>query len=199
MEIDSKLVYAVISTLILLAGYIPYIITIHKGKTKPHFYSYFSWSLTITIILFAQLASNSGYGVMPLVVSSTGCIYITYLAYIKRAELTYTFSDRICLTLSLIALPIWYVTAYPLYAVLILTVNYGLSYIPTFRKTYIEPDNEDLTPHILGIITFLLSIFAIEEYNLATMVYPVSLIIMLCSFIGMVLFRKYQLGKLNFA
>ena len=70
------------------------------------------------------------------------------------------------------ALPLWYLTHDPFWAVVILTLVDTLGFVPTFRKAYHKPYEEQLLLYVLMTIRNLVSIPALEHYSWTTVLFP---------------------------
>jgi hypothetical protein len=70
----------------------------------------------------------------------------------------------------------------------------SLAFIPTFRKTIIEPFSENLVSWNIGYIKSLLSVFALSELNFLTLTYPLFMLFISLFF---VLFMIYFRNKEN--
>ena len=100
--------------------FVPYIRSIRRGLTKPHVFSWVIWGLGTFVVFLAQLAGSAGLGAWPIGVSGLITAYIAVLAYSKQSDTTITQSDWAFLIIALAALPCWFFTSDPLWAVVIL-------------------------------------------------------------------------------
>ncbi|MGB3293125.1 MAG: hypothetical protein WBB01_09070 [Phormidesmis sp.] len=152
--------------------FFPYIRSIQRGQTKPHVFSWVIWGLGTLIVFFAQLAGHGGLGAWPIGVSGVITSYIALLAYLKRADTLITSSDWIFFSAALSALPFWFLTSDPLWAVVTLTVTDLIGFGPTVRKAYRHPYGESVSFFALSAARNLLVIFALEHYSLTTTLFP---------------------------
>lgn len=194
MEITiPKDILGVISALILTAGYIPYILGVLSGKKNAHPYSWLAWSITSCTLLTIQIIEGAGAGAFVMFISAFFSIATTIIAFNKRHQITIAKHDTISLFAALFVIPIWVITENALLAVLLLCINHLFAFAPTFRKTFIDPHSENMLLHTIAIVSFLISLTAIDIYSWATIMYPVSLCIINSSFALMVIFRQYQI------
>lgn len=163
---------SVIAILLTFIAFFPYIRSILQNKTRPHVFSWIIWGSVTFVVFLAQLAGKGGVGAWPIGVSGLITIYVAVLAYLKKADSTITHSDWIFLSLAMTALPVWYVTSDPLYAVVILTTVDMLGFGPTIRKAWYHPFDEHLTFYLLIAIRNLVSIMALAHYSVTTMLFP---------------------------
>lgn len=171
-------------------GYYPYIRSIHDGVTKPHVFSWVVWGAVTVVVSFAQLADGAGVGAWPILVSGIVTLYVAALAYRRRGDTRITRSDWLFLVLALSALPAWYLTSDPLWAVVILTTADTLGYAPTFRKSWHQPFSENLTLYVLLTLRNLIAIAALENFSLTTILFPAVIAATTIVFIAMVLSRR---------
>ena len=70
------------------------------------------------------------------------------------------------------ALPVWMLTAEPLYAVIILTLIDLSGFLPTLRKIHREPYSESVIFFALFAVRNLLVLLALEHYSAVTILFP---------------------------
>ena len=116
--------------------------------------------------------------------------YIALLAYLKKADISITRSDWFFFMTAISSLPFWYFTTDPLWAVVILTAVDILAFVPTFRKTWYSPYDEQLPMYVIVIIRNIMSIIALEHLSLTTLLFPGAMTAACMLFIVMVLQRR---------
>ncbi|MFC1747794.1 hypothetical protein ACFL2V_03220 [Pseudomonadota bacterium] len=180
----SKELLSAIAIAITFIAFMPYIRSIRIGKTKPHIFSWIIWGTTTFVVFLAQLSDAAGAGAWPIGVSGLITLYVAYLAYVHKSDTSITSVDWAFLIVAMSALPFWYITADPLWAVVILTTVDVLGFGPTVRKAYVRPYEENVLFYTLFVVRNAISIAALEHYSLTTVLFP--LVIGLASF-GLVL------------
>lgn len=168
----DKAILSVIAIALTFFAFVPYIVSINKGVTKPHVFSWVIWGSTTFVVFLAQLKDNAGIGAWPIGVSGVITVLIAGLAYFKRSDITITNKDWLFLCIALSALPFWYLTSNPLWAVVILTIVDVLGFGPTLRKVYHEPYSESLLFISLIFVRNILVILALEHYSVITVFFP---------------------------
>lgn len=174
------------------AMFVPYIRSIHQGRTRPHAFSWIVWALGTFVVFFAQTAGGGGLGAWPIGVSGLISGYIALLAYGKRADRSITTTDWFFLAIALAALPCWFLTSNPLSAVVILTGVDLAGFGPTFRSAYARPYDERIGFYLLGTVRNGLAIAALEHYSLTTVLFPAAVGIACLAFVCMVAYRRAQ-------
>ncbi len=161
-----------IAVALTLAAFLPYIRSILKNEVKPHVFSWIIWGATTFVVFLAQRADGGGIGAWPIGISGCITILIAVLAYIKESDVTITRLDWLFFTLALWALPLWFATSDPLWAVVILTFVDVLGFGPTVRKVYHFPWSESLVFFGLFAARNLIVVLTLENHSLTTVLFP---------------------------
>ncbi len=191
----DKATFSFVAIMLTFVAFIPYIIGILKGITKPHVFSWVIWGSTTFVVFLAQLQGHAGIGAWPIGVSGVITIGIAWLAYLKRSDITITKKDWLFFTVAVSALPVWYLMADPLWAVVILTMVDLLGFAPTVRKVYHAPYSEPLSFIALFFIRNILVIFALEYYSLTTVLFPAVIAAACLLLIALMLVRRRAISN----
>lgn len=175
-----------------------YAYTVLKKGVKPHFYTWLVWGLISGIAGVGQYVSGGGIGSFVLIWICFSCSVRALLA-LKYGETNITKSDKIALVFCLVSIVIWQLLQTPLYAIIIVTIIDIVAFYPTIRKTFMKPHQENMISFTIMNLTAFLSLFALEAYNLMTLLYPVAIIILGWAFIIFLIIRRKQLGYKVFA
>lgn len=186
----SKQLLGAIAIGLTIIAYYPYIRSIIQGKTKPHVFSWVIWGTSTCIVFLAQLADKGGAGAWVIGFSGIISIYVAFLAYIKRSDSSITRIDGLFFIVAMTALPIWYLTSDPLWAVVILTTVDVLGFAPTFRRSYIRPFEEQLMFYVVMALRNLVVISALENYSMTTVLFPATIATACLIFSLMVVYRR---------
>jgi hypothetical protein len=166
-----------LSVLLTFVSFAPYVIGIHKGMTKPHFFSWVIWSISTTVVFFAQVVSDGGPGAWSTGMSGAITMYVTWLAWSRYRDIHITRADRVFLWSALLSLPLWYFTSDPLWAVVILTTIDVLGFGPTLRKLHTHPYEESIVFYFFFTVRSALSIVALESRTLTTVLFPAAMVV----------------------
>lgn len=176
-------------------AFIPYITSILKNKTQPHAFSWIIWGSVTFIIFLAQLSDGGGAGAWPIGVSGLITLFVAFLAYIKKSDHMVVKKDWVFFILAMSAIPFWYFTSNPLWAVVILTTVDLLGFVPTFRKAYSYPNEEQLTFYVLISCRNIIAAIALEHYSVTTLLFPMATALACILFIQMVVYRRREIIK----
>lgn len=188
MPIKAMLTFAAIA--LTLYAFIPYIRGILKGDVRPHVFSWVIWGITTFVVFFAQLAAGGGLGAWAIGVSGSITLFIAGLAFVRRGDIAITRSDWLFFSAALSSLPLWFFTADPLWAVVVLTTVDLLGFGPTVRKAWDQPHSESISFFGLFLLRNLLVIGGLESWSLATVLFPAAVAAACASLMLLIVFRR---------
>lgn len=174
---DYKFWLASIAVVMALYAYIPYLIGIFKGETKPHVFTWIIWSIVTSIAVVIQFIEGGGMGTWPTMAAAITCLFITLLAF-KYGSKDIQKVDYFFLVASLSAIPLWIVTNNPLYSALLVTFIEIVAAIPTIRKSWHKPEEEVTSTYGINTVRYFLSIVALASFSISTVAYPVGMVFM---------------------
>lgn len=167
-----KLIFSIISIIIVIISYVPYFKDIFKNKTKPHLFSWFIFSITTGIIFALQMKGGAGVGGWITLVLAFIFLAIFILSF-KYGTKDIKFIDIIFLVLAILAIPIWLVADQPIISVILLTTIDMLGFTPTIRKSWDAPYSETLSMYVITLVRYILVFLSLEKYNILTLLFPV--------------------------
>lgn len=185
-----KELLSLIAICLTFIAFYPYIRSILAGKTKPHFYSWIIWGVATSIVCFAKLAAGAGVGAIPTGISGLITLYVAWLAYQRRTDISITQSDRVFLVMALASLPVWHITENPLWAVVLLTAIDIMAYIPTLRKAYQMPHSEPIQAFMIMTVRSTFVIAALEHYSVTTVLYAATIGLQCAAMVVMLWLRR---------
>jgi len=189
-----KATFSLIAIALTFLAFIPYLLSIARGQTKPHVFSWVVWGTTTFVVFLAQLEDHAGVGAWPIGLSGLITILIAFVAFLKRADISITKKDWLFFIVALSALPFGYWVANPLWAVVILTVVDLLGFAPTLRKVYHAPTSEPISFIALFLVRNIFVIMALEHYSITTVLFPAAIAIACSVLIATIVIRKQVLS-----
>ncbi|PUB77662.1 MAG: hypothetical protein DBO99_09760 [gamma proteobacterium symbiont of Ctena orbiculata] len=175
---------------ITFIAFFPYLRSIFAGRTKPHVFSWVIWGSTTFIVFLALLEDGGGIGAWPIGISGVITLFIAFLAYLKKSDIAITRLDWSFFAAAMASIPVWYVTADPTWAVILLTAIDVIGFGPTIRKAFAHPYDEDLTFFALFVVRNALVIAALENYTLATLLFPAVIALVCLLFVITIVQRR---------
>jgi hypothetical protein len=188
--------FGLLSLLLSIVSYVPYVRSIFVANTKPHAFTWLVWGAVMAIAFVAQLTGRAGAGSWSTGLSAAFCLAIGIIA-LFRGEKHITRGDWIALLTTLAAIPLWIATSDPLWSVLLVTGIDAVAYYPTFRKSWAKPDEELTSKYVLTVVRYLFSLLALERYTVVTTVYQLVSILMEAGIVVMLLSRRAALRKVR--
>jgi hypothetical protein len=179
----------VIAVCLGLAAYVIYISSTLKNKIKPHAFSWLLWTLTTAIVFIAQVMKGGGAGSWSTGVTCIVCFAIGIISLFKYDK-AYSLSDILFIGIALLALIPWYFTKDPTASVILIASVDVLGYGPTIRKSYHYPHEEKAISFGLNSVKHLFSFLALQNYIIATWIYPASQIFMNSLVVVLLLIRR---------
>jgi len=197
MEIYLKPYFAAVSIAFSFIGFAPYIRAILRNEAKPHAFSWLIWGVSTMTVFVAQIYSGGGLGSWALGLTGVITLVIAILSYCKKSDDSIAKIDWIFLCAALSAIPLWFFTANPLYAVIVLTVVDSIGYLPTLRKAYCKPFEERALLFFIMIVSSIFSIAALENYVLTNVLFQTATITGNVLLIAVILIRRRFLYKFS--
>lgn len=190
---DYKDFLGYLATLVAFGSYAIYFWSIFTGKTKPHAFTWFVWG-TLNAIAFAAVTVAGGdKGAWVLAVNVLACYAIAGIAFFQ-GRVVYDRFDWLALLGALIGMLLWWRTSNPLYAVILVSISDTVGFVPSFRKAYHLPFEENATSFAVGLTYYILAIFALKSLTLTTWLYPAAIILLDSAFVFQILIRRKQLS-----
>lgn len=189
----SKEFFGVIALFLTFVAFGPYIHSIQSGRTRPHVISWIIWGVGTTIVFFAQLYDDGGYGAWVIGVSGLITFFIAWLSWFKSGDTSITRVDWLFLALAGLALPLWYLTNSALSAVIVLTVMDLLGFGPSVRKAYKVPHEESATFFCVGALRNIFVLLALSHYSWTTTLFPAAVGLACGLFVLLIMTRRSML------
>lgn len=171
VDVELKVFISLVVIAMTLIGYVPYILDILKGKTKPHMFSWLSGSIAASLAFGLQVEGGAGVGAWPMFMVALSCGTIFLLSF-KYGTKDIVKADFYFLFLSLAALFIWLVLEQSVLSIVIISTSQILAFVPTVRKSWKAPFSETLFYYEISSTRHMLSLVALEKVNILTALYP---------------------------
>lgn len=189
---DYKLYIGILAVIIEIISYIIYFWGIHQGKTKPHAFTWFFWGTANVVAYLAILFSGGEAGTWVFGINAICCYLISIIGF-RQQHVVYDTYDWWSLFGALFGIFLWFLTRNPLYAVILISLSDVISIIPTLRKAYNFPFEENLFSFSIGILYYPLSILALGSLSLTTWLYPATVIVLDSVLVILILIRRKKL------
>lgn len=194
MTLNFKILISIIAVILSFIGYGIYIRDIVRRKVVPHTFTFLVWSIASSITWALQVYGGAGVGAWITGAVTLICIFIFFLS-LKYGEKKITKLDIIFLLISFCALFLWLVVKQPVWSIILLVLTDIFGFLPTVRKSWNKPYEENLFVWELTAFRHALSVFALEKFNIITMLYPVAWVFANAFFSIFLIIRRKQLSR----
>jgi hypothetical protein len=170
--------WIIVGVMLQVLGSWSYLVDTVKGRVKPNKVSWLLWSIAPLVAFFAMI--KQGVGMQAWVTFVVGFVpMVIFIASFLNKDAMWEIGkvDIICGILSILGLVLWLITKVGNVAIFFSIMADGLAAIPTIIKSYKEPDTENATIFIFGIINSLIGILTITNWNFETYGFPIYLLI----------------------
>jgi hypothetical protein len=171
MEINLQVISGIIAGIFSIGCYIPYIISILKKKTIPSRATWITWTILSTVISFIHYFSGDLQTIWLPVCGGIGQGIVALLS-LKYGKKGWSKFDLSCLFFVGIGLTLWwrFNSPFPALVLNILVDLFGA--LPTIKKTYSEPETEDLLTWVLYFTGSSFNLLAVETLSFKSLVFP---------------------------
>lgn len=178
-----KIAASAVAIGISLVAYVPYLIDMFRGKNEPHLYNWISTVIITAIVAYIQLIGGAGVGAIPTMIGvSVDGIILFYCFRFGTKDIV--FMDKICLAITMVGVVFYLLlNREPVVSLAILTAAEIISFIPTYRKTRNDPYSESLPSYYLLMVKLGLILVALQTYNLLTVSYSASWLLVFVIFL----------------
>jgi hypothetical protein len=180
-----------IAGILALAAFVPYIIAILRGSTRPNRATWFIWTVVGLLLATSYYSSGARHTLWAAASYVVGPFVVAVLS-IKFGEGGWTWFDRLCLLGAGASVPLWWLSGSPLVALVINLVIDTLGTLPTIRKSYYNPQREDRTAWALGLAGATVNLFAIEAWSFEIAAYPIYMFLNAATIAALVLRPRKQ-------
>ena len=191
---DFKDAYGAISVAIGIFGILPYIFTYIKGQTKPHAFTWLSWSLLSLTQFVTMHETEAGAGAWVFFITIFTYLGIGVTA-LKWGDRSRTRGDYAALAISVCAALILFFVEDYLTALLVAFVGDAFGFMPTIRKSWRKPHEENSLAYWFGALMYVFSFMALTDYTFLTTFAPVSLVLLNMAAASCILLRRSILTK----
>ncbi len=190
--IQLQFVFGLLGSVFTILCFVPYIITILQGKTKPNRATWWVWGLNGSVLCLGNLAAGADYTMLPLIGAVAAQLCISILS-IKHGEGGWNRFDRRCLIASGISFILWRILNYDLIAIVLPLLIDVIAALPTLKKSYYEPETEDLLTYILYTIGGFFTVLAVGEWSFAVAITPIYVLVINAVIVLILTRQKTQL------
>lgn len=169
-------ILGIVAGFLAIFGYLPYIVSIFQGKTKPNKATWIIWTVVGGLLAFSYLAEGDQNTIWLPIGYFVGPLLVAILSF-RYGYSTWTKIDKVCLIVAILSLIPWLLSQDATWTLIINVLIDMSGALPTIVKAYREPETEDMTAWWIFFIANTLQVIAISYWNIAA-IYPIYLFIL---------------------
>lgn len=186
-----------IAGVIAILGFIPYAISVARQKTTPNPATWWIWAILGGIFVASYYAAgNRGASLWVPIGYAIGPLAIAVLS-VRYGRNEFGRFEIFCGAGAAASLVLWRLSGSPLVALTFLIAIDVLGFLPTLKKTYVDPNSEDPLSWIVFGTANTLNLMAIGQWSYAAASYPVYLFCMTTSILTLMLRGKLSARPLG--
>lgn len=190
---ELKEFFGLTGTVAAFISFVVYLRAILGNKIKPHPFTWLVFAILTAIIFLGQISDNAGPGSWATAVSFLVYFTIFFLSLTKKNK-NIVFFDWVSLISAVIIIILYITTKDALASTVLASICLALGFIPTFRKSYMKPKEENMSLFFLSGVKYTFALVALENVSLITALYPIVDIILDVLLVSMLVIRRKQLS-----
>jgi hypothetical protein len=182
--------FVIVGALLQIVGVASYMVAMFKGDAQPNRVSWFLWALGPLVAFSAELNYHIGLVALMTFTVGFGPLLIFLGSFISRgAKWKLTRLDVTCGALSLGGLMLWQLTGEGYLAIALSIVSDLLAWIPTFVKSFQQPETENWHYFFFDATSAALALLAIDRWTFANWAWPVWIFASCASLVVVIKFK----------
>lgn len=168
---DIRYAISVVSGILFVAGFIPYIRAILRGETKPAKASWIIWASLDYIVLAGMVAEKTVNGqILGAVIGATIVIGLA----MKYGTPGWTKVDIFCLAGAVLGITLWLIFSNPVFGIMTSCTVAFVGSFPTFMSAWKDPSREDRVAWTIFWLSCVCAMVAIPRLTLADAAQPTT-------------------------
>ena len=169
--LDPRFVYLAIA--LALFGAVRYVIDTWRGSTQPHRVTWTLWALEGILAYAVEIQAHVGLAsLMTLVLGLIPCVVVAASFRNPQAVWKIDRIDVACGAVSLLGLLFWLLVNEPTVALLSSVTADFIAALPTYRKSWTNPESESGSPYIFGALNCAITLLTLHEVTTAGAAFP---------------------------
>ena len=190
--VSLPVAFGLMSGLLSLFAYAPYIRDTLAGRTQPQRASWLIWSVLGSIAFLSQVYEEAGSSLWFAGVQVGGTIAVFLLSIRRGVGGFADGKDCLVLTYAAAGLVLWYATENAAYA---LAITIGISLLGgavTVAKAYRAPESETVSTWFLSFVASCCAILAVGAVDWVLLAYPLYLFTLNGAIVGAVMLGRLR-------
>ncbi len=190
---DPLAAFGILSGVLTIVGYLPYIRDTLRRQTRPHRASWLIWSVLGSLSFASQVYEGATASLWFAFVQVAGTILVFVLSIWLGAGRYLSRKNRLIFLAALIGLMAWYMTESAVYTLAITISISLLGGSVTVLKAYEDPGSETLSTWAIMLAASVFAVLSVGQIDWVILAYPLYLLTLYSAIIlAMILGRARQ-------
>lgn len=185
-------ILSLLSGVVFIIAFIPYIGAILQGEARPRKATWLVWAVGDWIILIGMAAKGTTSGIIIAACFGATTLFLLSLWY---GDAGWENRDRICLTLSGVAILLWLYFGESNLGIMFSLLSLVIAAWPTYVSAWRRPENEDAKGWAIFNVSSLLAVLAIPRATIADVAPPVTFMLIDLPMLYLLFIRPAQLRR----
>ena len=172
-----KFTLGIIAGVISSIAYIVYIYSIIKGESKPSRVTWWIWTFMGLILAISYYFSGARNTIWSPIVEFIGPLVIALLSIRYGEGGIEEKTDVICFFGGITSIILWVIFKSPIIALITSLFSDMFAIIPTIKKSYLRPQDENMWAWLGTGIADSTNLFAAERMSFGILVYPAYMVV----------------------
>jgi hypothetical protein len=192
-SVNTHSVIGTLAAVVSVIGFIPYIISILKNKTRPSGASWWTWTLLAGITVISSRIAGAPWQVLILPMWLCASQLLVALLSIKKGDNNWDGLNKSCVGGALVGIVLWLITGQPLIALIFSIIADFFASIPNWRHAWRNPEQENIMGWTIGWFSAVLQLFAIRNWSIAESAWGIYFFATISVTLFLVLRPKFKL------
>ncbi len=189
----QELLFALISSILLIIGIAPLWKDIIRWRTIPHPFTKWIWLILVSINIYILYANNQFIAMIAPIILWCCLGWEAIIGIRKMQKVSMNWFDFLCLILSFLCL-LYLIFFRNLQNAAILTIIVDfIAILPLFKKWWLLPWTETTWTYFISWVSQLFMILALANPNIETMIFWAYVLIMDAILVLFIISRRYYL------
>lgn len=145
-----------------------------RGVTQPNRVSWLLWGIAPLLAFAVEIQARVGLRSLMTFVIGFFPLVIFVASFVNpKAVWKLRLSDYFCGGLAVIGLIVWLVSRHGTIALFAFIAADAIAGIPTFRKSWSQPETETATAYVLASVNAAITLLTVNEVSTAVLAFPV--------------------------
>jgi len=170
--------FIIIGSSLDTVGAVVYLKDMIKGRAQPNKATWLLWSFSASISFVSSVAEGLGIvSVLAFVAVINSLIVLIPSFFLEKGYWKLEPVDYFMGLFSLLAIILWVATNDPFLALVFSIIADAFAYVPTYRKSWSNPESESLTSFCFGALAGLVVLLSLPVYSLEVILFPAYILI----------------------